>query len=106
MKYWKPGVRGRRKVIGKACAMKILVVDDQKPIQIFLKEVLQSHGYEVVTADDGASALEVYRVHRPAFTLTDISMPGMSGIELLKQIKALNAEAVVMLMTGAGTECF
>jgi DNA-binding response OmpR family regulator len=86
--------------------MKILVADDQIAIQQCLRDVLAAQGYDVVTANDGVQALEAYREHRPAFTLTDISMPGMTGLELLRQIKALNAEAVVMLMTGAGTENF
>ena len=86
--------------------MKILVVDDQIPILEFLADVLQDQGYEVLTAPNGARALEIYREHRPPFTLTDISMPGMSGLDLLRQIKSINAEAVVMLMTGAGSESF
>lgn len=86
--------------------MKILVVDDQKEIQMMLCDVLEMQGYEVLTADNGTEGLEQYRKHRPAFTLTDISMPGMSGLDLLKQIKILNSEASVILMTGAGTETY
>jgi DNA-binding response OmpR family regulator len=86
--------------------MRVLVVDDQPAVQQFLKEVLELHGYEVLTAEDGVKALEHYREFRPSFTLTDISMPGMTGLELLKQIKTLNAEAIVMLMTGAGSETY
>jgi CheY-like chemotaxis protein/anti-sigma regulatory factor (Ser/Thr protein kinase) len=82
----------------------ILVVDDQQQILDFLREILASEGFEVLTASNGVDALQLYQEHRPAFTLTDISMPQMNGIELLKQIKALNAEAVVMLMTGDGAE--
>lgn len=84
--------------------MKILVVDDQQNILMMLKDFLEEQGYEVLTACDGAAALEVYREHHPSFTLTDISMPGLSGLDLLRQIKALHSEAIVMLMTGAGSE--
>lgn len=84
--------------------MKILVVDDQQQILDFLREILSTEGFEVLTASNGVDALNLYQEHRPAFTLTDISMPQMNGIELLKQIKGLNAEAVVMLMTGDGAE--
>lgn len=84
--------------------MNILVVDDQESILMLMQDLLQEQGYEVLTASDGAAALEVYRDHHPAFTLTDISMPGLSGLDLLRQIKALDSEAIVMLMTGAGTE--
>ncbi|MCE5230333.1 response regulator [bacterium] len=86
--------------------MNILVVDDQQQILDFLREILSSEGFEVLTASNGVDALRLYQEHRPAFTLTDISMPQMNGIELLKQIKALNAEAVVMLMTGDGAEAW
>ena len=87
-------------------AMEILVVDDQREILSMLKDVLEAKGFEVVTAADGMEAIEAYKEHRPSFTLTDISMPGMTGLELLKQIKTLNSEAAVMLMTGAGTETY
>lgn len=86
--------------------MKILVVDDQQQILDFLREILTAEGFEVLTASNGIDALQLYQEHRPAFTLTDISMPQMNGIELLKQIKGLNAEAVVMLMTGDGAESY
>lgn len=86
--------------------MQILLVDDQQPVLDLLREVLEMHDYDVLTANDGVMAMDIYRERRPAFTLTDISMPNMSGLELLRQIKSLNAEAVVMLMTGAGSESF
>jgi DNA-binding response OmpR family regulator len=86
--------------------MKVLVVDDQKEILMMLRDVLESQGFDVVTAESGVDGLEAFRKHRPSFTLTDISMPGMSGLELLKEIKTLNSEASVILMTGAGTEGF
>jgi CheY-like chemotaxis protein/anti-sigma regulatory factor (Ser/Thr protein kinase) len=91
----------------EACTdMNILVVDDQKEILMMLRDVLEGHGFEVLTADNGMDGLEIYRKHRPAFTLTDISMPSMNGLELLREIKALNSEASVILMTGAGTETY
>ncbi len=86
--------------------MKILVVDDQPQILSLMREILEAQGYEVLTADNGLEALELYQRHRPSFTLTDISMPRMDGLELLRQIKALSAEAVVMLMTGDGAESY
>lgn len=84
--------------------MKVLVVDDQKEVLGFFQDVLKQHGYDVLAASNGEQALRTYREHRPSFTITDITMPGMSGLDLLRQIKALNAEAAVMLMTGAGSE--
>ena len=86
--------------------MNVLIVDDQKPVREFFTDVLQENGFGTLTAKDGREAIELYRIHRPAFTLTDISMPGMNGLDLLRQIKECNPEAVVMLMTGAGNEAF
>ncbi len=84
--------------------MKILVVDDQVSVLELLDEILQQAGYEVIKTTESLKALELYKEHRPAFTLTDISMPGMNGLDLLRHIKSINAEAVVMLMTGDGAE--
>ena len=86
--------------------MNVLIVDDQKPVRDFFEDVLQESGFDILTANDGQQAIELYRAHRPSFTLTDISMPGMNGLDLLRQIKECNPEAVVMLMTGAGNEAF
>lgn len=86
--------------------MKILVVDDETPIRDFLKDVLQEQGYDVLTAAHGHEALSLYQQHRPPFTLADIAMPGMTGLDLLNQIKSANPEAVVILMTGAGKESY
>lgn len=86
--------------------MKVLIVDDQKEIIELLTEVLETQGYEVLSALNGEQALDLYREHRPAFTLTDITMPGMNGLALLRQIKEINQAAAVILMTGAGSESY
>jgi CheY-like chemotaxis protein/anti-sigma regulatory factor (Ser/Thr protein kinase) len=86
--------------------MQVLIADDEPAILTFLQEVLQSHGFEVLRAKNGQEALELYSKHRPEFTLTDIMMPGMNGLDLLRQIRDLNQEAAVILMTGAGTEAY
>ena len=78
----------------------ILVVDDEPEIRTILKDLLESNGYDVIVAENGMESIQLYKEHLPAIVLSDINMPGMTGIELLKQIKSVNPEAVVILMTG------
>jgi len=72
--------------------IKILVVDDEAEIRSLLAAVLQSKGYEVVSAADGAAALQAVPRERPAVILMDLSMPRMNGMDALPEIKRLDAE--------------
>src|SRR5207245_3509263 len=83
---------------------KILVVDDELVFCELLKTLLKSHGHEVLTANDGRQALEVFKRHRPQFTMLDLRMPEMSGLEVLKQIRAMDTKADVMIMTAWGSD--
>ncbi len=79
--------------------MKILVVDDEAEIRSLLAAVLQNKGYEVVTAEDGAAALQAVPRERPAVILMDLSMPRMNGMDALPEIKRLDAEVPVIICT-------
>ena len=81
---------------------KLLIIDDEVPILEMLEMSLASEGYEVSVADTGPKGLEVFKKERPKLILTDIKMPGMDGIEVLKQIKTLDSEAEVIVITGHG----
>ncbi len=81
---------------------KILIVDDEKDICEVLDITLSDVGYEVFTASSGEEALRLYREVNPAIILTDIRMPGMDGIELLKRIKGANPDTEVIMITGHG----
>ena len=83
---------------------KILVVDDELVFCELLKTLLKSHGHEVLTANDGRQALEVFKRHRPQFTMLDLRMPEMSGLEVLKQIRAIDTKAAVMILTAWGSD--
>jgi len=83
---------------------KILVVDDELVFCELLKTLLKSHGHEVLTANDGRQALEVFKRHRPQFTMLDLRMPEMSGLEVLKQIRAMDTKAAVMILTAWGSD--
>lgn len=77
----------------------VLVVDDEKPITEMLFQALSKAGYVCHTAQNGREALEVLSRHPVDVVLTDIRMPGMDGVELLKKIKAAY-DCDVMVMTG------
>jgi DNA-binding NtrC family response regulator len=79
--------------------IKVLVVDDEAEIRSLLAVVLQSKGYEVVTAEDGAAALQAVPRERPAVILMDLSMPRMNGMDALPEIKRLDPEVPVIICT-------
>jgi signal transduction histidine kinase len=80
----------------------ILLVDDEKGIRKVLGISLADSGFTVHTADSGQDALRIFRAVNPPIVLTDIKMPDMDGIELLRKIKQENAETEVIMLTGQG----
>ena len=80
----------------------ILLVDDEEGIRKVLGISLSDSGYDVHTAGNGADALKMYRKLRPHIVLTDIKMPDMDGIELLRRIKQEDSDAEVIMFTGQG----
>lgn len=82
--------------------LKILLVDDEDGIRKVLKITLESAGYEILTAPDGETGLDIFVREAPDLVITDIKMPGIDGIELLKRIKHLNPETEVIMITGHG----
>jgi PAS domain S-box-containing protein len=81
---------------------KLLLVDDEEGIRKVLGIALSDSGYKVFTAENGEDALTVFRKETPPIVLTDIKMPGMDGIELLKKIKHENPDTEVIMITGHG----
>ena len=77
----------------------ILIVDDEPNYQIILGELLRDEGYEVFTADNGTAALPIIRDTDLDLVLSDMKMPGMDGIELMKKIKEFNRDLPVILIT-------
>ena len=81
---------------------KLLLVDDEEGIRKVLGISLADSGYEVFTAESGQEALEIFRRENPPIVLTDIKMPVMDGIELLRKIKDENPDTEVIMITGHG----
>jgi len=81
---------------------KILLIDDEEDILRVLSMSLRSDGHDVVTANSGEYGLAVFEKESPGIILTDIRMPGMDGLELLRRIKARNQDVEVIIITGHG----
>jgi signal transduction histidine kinase len=81
---------------------KVLIVDDEEGIIKVLSIALKDIGYDVVSAGSGEEALRLFRETHPSIVFTDIKMPGMDGIQVLKTIKAENPDTEVIMITGHG----
>jgi YesN/AraC family two-component response regulator len=83
--------------------IRILVVDDEPEICRTLKNYLSISGFNVVTAPDGETALEIAQREKIHIVLSDVMMPGMDGIELLETVKRQDFSTEVIIMTGFST---
>jgi two-component system response regulator RegA len=81
----------------------ILVVDDDDTFRERLARALESRGYEVRTAPSGEVALALARVESPEMAVIDLKMPGMTGLELLRQLRALDPSTRIVMLTGFGS---
>lgn len=84
-------------------ACSVLVVDDKEMMRDSVGSTLTRAGFTVRTASDGRSALKEVAARRPDAVVTDLSMPGMTGVELLAEIRAIDDDLPVVLMTAFGT---
>src|SRR3954466_15659799 len=83
-------------------AGRVLVVDDEVNARTALAELLRDEGYDVETAADAFKALGKYEAFSPHVVVTDLKMPGMDGIELVKKIRAADEATGVVVMTAFG----
>lgn len=81
----------------------VLVIDDDKSLRRVLEYQLSEKGYKVFTADNGISGLDIFRENEVDLVIADIQMPEMDGIELLKRIKAISNDAMVIIITAFGS---
>jgi len=89
-----------REAILKPSKEKILVVDDEQAVRWALAQALGEWGYRAVEADTVASALSTFDAEEPSAVLLDIDLPDGSGLDALREIKARQPEAVVIMITG------
>jgi CheY-like chemotaxis protein len=83
--------------------LRILLADDDVAIQRSLKRLLEQIGHTVSVHSDGQSALDAYRSGEYDIVLSDLAMPGMGGLELLRELRAYDPEVRVLILTGQTT---
>jgi len=91
------------KVEGRHMKSRILVVDDEESIREFLEIMLKKEGYEVTLAEDGAQAKDLLGKKTFDMVISDLQMPNMNGLELLKHVKESSPDTVFMMITAFGT---
>ena len=81
----------------------ILVVDDEKNYLVVLEALLGPEGYEILTADNAREAIRLIRESELDLVITDMKMPGITGMELLEESKKVEPDLPVIMMTAFGT---
>lgn len=84
---------------------KVLVVDDELGIRILLSDYLSSKGFDVSMAKDGQESLDQLKANIFDVVITDINMPRLDGIEMLKSMKKAGRKEKVIVMTGNPSDC-
>lgn len=83
----------------KTDKIRVLVVDDETSVRTLLSEVLQGQGYEVVSASSGEEAVELAKKSPFEIVITDMRMPGISGVEVIQHVKNLNNDCCIIVIT-------
>ena len=84
---------------------KVLIVDDEIGIRILLSDYLSDKGFDVSMAKDGQESLDQLEVNIFDIVITDINMPRLDGIEMLKSMKKAGRKEKVIIMTGNPSDC-
>src|SRR6478609_6009675 len=87
----------------KVVAERILIVEDDSAARVGLEQLVRSWGFVAESAADGNEALEKVTTFRPAIVITDLVMPGMDGLELLRALQQQGADVTTLLLTAQGT---
>lgn len=80
-------------------AKKVMVVDDEEAIRLLYSEELEDEGYEVAAYPNGESALKAFKKEKPDLVVLDITMPGMSGLEVIGKMKEMSPNTPIIMST-------
>ena len=83
---------------------KILIVDDAEFLRVRISKMLSGEGHEILEAENGLKAVDVYKAKSPNVVLMDITMPEMDGLSALKEIRNFDSKARVIMLTALGQE--
>ena len=84
--------------------MTLLIVDDDQMNCDLLRSVFTKQGFHVISATSGQEGLDLFRTHNPRVTLLDLRMPGMDGLTVLKEMRAIDPHAAVIVLGGGVTD--
>ena len=81
----------------------VLVIDEAPNVRTLLDLLLCQRGYDVILADNGWKGLQLYRQEHPDVVLLDLNMPELDGVTVLKQIRSVDLQQPVIILTGSAT---
>jgi len=84
-------------------AVRVMVIDDEPLMRITVQDALVAEGYKVITAETGENGLTLLRENRADMVITDLKLPDMDGIQILREVKRFNPETHVILITAYGS---
>ena len=79
----------------------ILIVEDNKDMQFLISNMLREEGFETIIAENGLDAVELVKKQIPDLILSDIGLPGINGLQVLKRVKQIKEELAVIIMSGS-----
>ncbi len=88
----------------KSAPIKILIVEDDPHILLGLEEVLKSDGFEVAVCNRGDQAVDAVTKHRPSLIVLDVMLPGKSGYDICRELRAKKAATPILMLTAKGQE--
>jgi two-component system response regulator AtoC len=84
-------------------ALRVMVIDDEPLMRITVQDALAAEGYKVITAETGGNGLTLLRENQADMVITDLRLPDMDGIQILREVKTFSPETQVILITAYGS---